>query len=1075
MADSKVEIQLELLSKLDGINQAITGITKTRKKTNLLNRELFRMDDLLIKGGVNLVRFGSASAIAGVGIAGAFGVKAVKTFASFEKSMKGVEAILKPTTKELKELEEEARRLGRTTKFTAREAAAGIEILAKNGIKTTDILGGMLEASLLLSASVGTDLPSAADVMTDALKIFELKAEDAIEVVNSINAVTVNSKFTFEDYADALAKGGASAVGAGQDIDQFNNTITATASFFSSGQEAGTAYKVFLDRLSGSTRLTEEATNAAQRAQRKLGLEFFDTQGNLRDMSLIAEDLSEALENLTPEERIKAFKDLFGTRGKNFAIALGRAGKEGIKTAESLAKLVDAAKQAETRLEGTEGSITKLKSAYESVLITFGQPIANKITPLIETLTGEIALFAEDQERVNALIDDFFDSVIQGGATALDVLTGVEKIFTGIGIGLNGIKLFSLQQAQGVQQKSVNRAEQGVQQASQREGITRDEFTQKFPDSQEVIRLTNAYQQLIKVNAQLQGAEVANGALFDRLNELGDAERGQDLLNFWENYKIKVEETKALTDELRDANASMNQTALQMEQSLNNLSGKKGADLEEEKAKLQALRELSQEQIQYAESLGKLKDLKKNVRNVDKETTEQQKQTLAERIADTEKEVEATRKAVEDKKNYLVAFIPAVKDTADTAEKEFPKISGALEDTVVKGKSSLEELNQALVKTQQTIKQTTKVGEQFENDAVRNSWLKDTALKGVEFLSGLVKDGFDPLSERLGTISKVGAVASSLAVGAMAGTDQQGVNSSSSSSVGVGQASVGGLAQGLFDPRFTQGAVATVDEDIAIINEESALKREEILRNETLTQTEKNAKILELENQKNQSLQSLDDQVNADRARNFETSLSTISTLMQSHNKTLFRIGKAAAIAQATIDGIRGVQTALASAPPPFNFVLAGLVGAASAVNIAKIASQRPPSFIEGGLIGGRLEPNRRADNITANVATGEFVTNPQATARNLPFLEFVNRGGDVASLFSQSVSRETATPVSTGLSQGALAPAPNTGGGETNLNILNSLDPGEIFDRMEQEGFLDDFLENRMSDSKFSTRFGTG
>lgn len=90
------------------------------------------------------------------------------------------------------------------------------------------------------------------------------------------------------------------------------------------------------------------------------------------------------------------------------------------------------------------------------------------------------------------------------------------------------------------------------------------------------------------------------------------------------------------------------------------------------------------------------------------------------------------------------------------------------------------------------------------------------------------------------------------------------------------------------------------------------------------------------------------------RLANMQSSLGQIATLQSSSSKELFMIGKAAAIANATISGVQAVMVALASAPPPFNFVLAGLVGAAAAVNIAKIASQSPPTgAFDGALVTG--------------------------------------------------------------------------------------------------------------------------
>lgn len=106
-------------------------------------------------------------------------------------------------------------------------------------------------------------------------------------------------------------------------------------------------------------------------------------------------------------------------------------------------------------------------------------------------------------------------------------------------------------------------------------------------------------------------------------------------------------------------------------------------------------------------------------------------------------------------------------------------------------------------------------------------------------------------------------------------------------------------------------------------------------------------------------LKSFEESTNKERGQNFKSTLGTISTLSQENNSTLFNIGKAAAISTATIDGIAAVQKALASAPPPFNFALASLVGVATAANIARIASAKPPQkkqdggFVEGSTSSG--------------------------------------------------------------------------------------------------------------------------
>jgi len=89
--------------------------------------------------------------------------------------------------------------------------------------------------------------------------------------------------------------------------------------------------------------------------------------------------------------------------------------------------------------------------------------------------------------------------------------------------------------------------------------------------------------------------------------------------------------------------------------------------------------------------------------------------------------------------------------------------------------------------------------------------------------------------------------------------------------------------------------------------------------------------------------------------------MKAMSGLMNSGNKKLFMLGKAAAMGSATVDTFMAVNKALASAPPPFNFALAAIVGAAGIANVAKIASTpfggasaKPSVPSGGGGSGGR-------------------------------------------------------------------------------------------------------------------------
>ena len=92
----------------------------------------------------------------------------------------------------------------------------------------------------------------------------------------------------------------------------------------------------------------------------------------------------------------------------------------------------------------------------------------------------------------------------------------------------------------------------------------------------------------------------------------------------------------------------------------------------------------------------------------------------------------------------------------------------------------------------------------------------------------------------------------------------------------------------------------------------------------------------------------------ANRAQNVAQFLQSTLSGVSNTNRTLFRIQKAAAITEAIINGIRGVQQALAAYPPPINFALAALVGAAAIANVQRIRSTQfgsgvAPSAAPGG------------------------------------------------------------------------------------------------------------------------------
>lgn len=93
-----------------------------------------------------------------------------------------------------------------------------------------------------------------------------------------------------------------------------------------------------------------------------------------------------------------------------------------------------------------------------------------------------------------------------------------------------------------------------------------------------------------------------------------------------------------------------------------------------------------------------------------------------------------------------------------------------------------------------------------------------------------------------------------------------------------------------------------------------------------------------------------------------QSMLGQIESLSTAHNRTLFYIGKAAALANIAINTARGITLALATFPPPVNFIFAGAIGAAGAVQAAQVSGT---NLAEGGLV------RARAGGVLATIGEG--------------------------------------------------------------------------------------------------------
>jgi len=105
--------------------------------------------------------------------------------------------------------------------------------------------------------------------------------------------------------------------------------------------------------------------------------------------------------------------------------------------------------------------------------------------------------------------------------------------------------------------------------------------------------------------------------------------------------------------------------------------------------------------------------------------------------------------------------------------------------------------------------------------------------------------------------------------------------------------------------------------------------------------------------------------------------------------------GKAAAVAQATMNTYQAATNALANtpAPPPFPFIAAGVTVAAGLANVNKILNTpNENKFAQGGMVGGM--GTGTSDSVSARLSKGESVINARSTRMFKPLLSAMNEAG---------------------------------------------------------------------------------
>jgi phage-related minor tail protein len=334
------------MASLSSLNFRLTAnIAPFRKGLNKAERSMDEFGRKMQQTGKNLSMKLTAPLAA-------LGAVSFNVFKGFEQEMSKVQAVSGATAEEFKALSQNAKDLGASTMFSAREVASLQTEFAKLGFSATEITK-VTGATLALAQASGTDLARAAEVAGSTLRAFGLDASQTNVVTDVMAKSFSTSALDMETFAESMKYVAPVAKSAGMSIQETSAMLAIMADAGIKGSQAGTSLRRIISEIGASGKPTAEA---------------------LKDLAAQGLNLADA-------------KDEVGRSAQSALLVLA-GGVDRIAPLTEEYKNAGGAAQEMADIMGNTafGASKRLESAMEGLMISIGEIVAVAVVPLIEFL-----------------------------------------------------------------------------------------------------------------------------------------------------------------------------------------------------------------------------------------------------------------------------------------------------------------------------------------------------------------------------------------------------------------------------------------------------------------------------------------------------------------------------------------------------------------------------------------------------------------------------------------------------------------------------------------------------------------
>ena len=313
----------------------------------------------------------------------------IDTYSDFEATMSKVQALSNATNEELAQLTQKAKDMGAVTKYSGTESAEAFTYMAQAGWQVQDMIDG-IGGIMSLAASDGIGLADATDIVANALTSFGLTAKDTARFADVLAVASSATNTDVYGLGEAFKYVAPVAGALKYNIEDVSLALGLMSNNGIKGSMAGTALKTSLANMAAPT------DNMAA-AMEKYGISLLDSEGNMKSLRDVLDNLREGLGGLSEAEQTAAASTIFGKEAMAGMLSIINTSDAGYR---SLIDQIDNAtgaadRMAETMQDNLAGALEQLGGAAETTQLSLGERLEPYVTGVAGALTEAMPVIEE--------------------------------------------------------------------------------------------------------------------------------------------------------------------------------------------------------------------------------------------------------------------------------------------------------------------------------------------------------------------------------------------------------------------------------------------------------------------------------------------------------------------------------------------------------------------------------------------------------------------------------------------------------------------------------------------------------